>query len=267
MPDDVTEDELLTLCPLMDSNMIPRDKYKLISAVHNSRVGHFGVEKTINKLDSQNYNWPDRLLHVKQFVRQCPCCQKMSKLKIPITTHPFTLAAYGIMDRINVDTIGPLPMDDDGNQYIVAIIDCFSRFLELYPVKDTSALSAAVPLVDFSGRYGIPAEVLTDNGTQYANQLMKEVETLFQNNHKFTQPYSHEENGIIERANKEILRHLRAIIFDTRIVSEWSKYLPLVQRIMNSQVHESIGVSPASIVFGNSITLDRGLLFPYKTND
>ena len=178
MPDDVTEDELLTLCPLMDSNTIPRDKYKLISAVHNSRVGHFGVEKTINKLDSQNYNWPDRLLHVKQFVRQCPCCQKMSKLKIPITTHPFTLAAYGIMDRINVDTIGPLPMDDNGNQYIVAIIDCFSRFIELYPVKDTSAPSAAVPLVDFSGRYGIPAEVLTDNGTQYANQLMKELENF-----------------------------------------------------------------------------------------
>ena len=36
---------------------------------------------------------------------------------------------------------------------------------------------------------------------------------------------------------------------------------------MNSQVHESIGVSPASILFGNSLTLDRGILFPYQPNE
>ena len=36
---------------------------------------------------------------------------------------------------------------------------------------------------------------------------------------------------------------------------------------MNSQVHASIGVSPSSIVFGNSLTLDRGILYKYKPNE
>jgi hypothetical protein len=171
------------------------------------------------------------------------------------------------MDRINIDTIGPLPANEFGHKYIVAIIDCFSRFIELWPVRDTTALSAATAVTNFAGRYGIPAQILTDNGTQYANSIMKEVERLFKYEHKFTHPYSHQENGIVERANKEILRHLNAIIFDTRIVEKWSDYLPLVQRIMNSQIHESIGVSPASIVFGNTLTLDRGILYPYTDNE
>jgi hypothetical protein len=267
MPEEVSEEELNFLCPLMDETRIPNDKYKIISSIHKTQLGHFGVEKTLQLLDKVNQHWPERTLHVKQFIRQCPCCQKMRVLKTPIITHPYTLASYGIMDRVNIDTIGPLPEDEVGNKYIVAIIDCFSRFLELYAVKDTTAIAAATPVIQFAGRYGIPAQVLSDNGSQYANEIMNEIERIFDNQHKFIHPYSHEENGIIERANKEIMRHLRAIIFDTRLVANWSTYLPLVQRIMNSQVHESIGVSPASIVFGNSLTLDRGILLPYKTNE
>ena len=77
-------------------------------------------------------------------------------------------------------------------------------------------------------------------------------------------PYSHEENSIVERANKEVMRHLRAIIFDKRVKTSWSIYLPLVQRIMNASIVKSIGVTPASIVFGNNIDLDRGIIKPYK---
>lgn len=68
-------------------------------------------------------------------------------------------------------------------------------------------------------------------------------------------PYSKEEKGIVERANKEVLRHLRAFIVDEKILESWSSYLPMIQRIMNSTVHSALGVSPAEIVFG--ITASR----------
>ncbi len=48
-----------------------------------------------------------------------------------------------------------------------------------------------------------------------------------------------------------MIRHLTAIIFDRRISDVWSsEYLRLVQRIMNAKVHDTIGVSPAELVFG-----------------
>ena len=74
------------------------------------------------------------------------------------------------------------------------------------------------------------------------------------------QAYSHQENGIVESSNKEVGRYLVAIIHDIKCLKQWSQMLPLVQRIMNAQVHSSIGVSPAQILFGNAIDLDRILL-------
>ncbi len=60
------------------------------------------------------------------------------------------------------------------------------------------------------------------------------------------------------------MRHLTAIIFDRRVSEvRSSEYLPLVQRIMNAKVHDTIiGVSPAELVFGKAINLYTGLLLP-----
>jgi hypothetical protein len=71
--------------------------------------------------------------------------------------------------------------------------------------------------------------------------------------------YSKEENSIVERANKEVLRHLRCILHHTSINTQWKAALPFVQRIMNATVHRTIGVAPAQLVFGN-IDLNRQLL-------
>ncbi len=57
------------------------------------------------------------------------------------------------------------------------------------------------------------------------------------------------------------MRHLTAIIFDKRVSEAWSTdTLPLVQRIMNAKVHDTIGVSPAELLFGQAINLYSGLL-------
>ena len=56
------------------------------------------------------------------------------------------------------------------------------------------------------------------------------------------------------------MRHMRNIIFDLRIKNQWSDYYPLVERIINTQVHSVTKVSPAQIIYGNSIDLDRVIL-------
>jgi hypothetical protein len=79
--------------------------------------------------------------------------------------------------------------------------------------------------------------------------------------------YSKQENAIVERSNKESMRHLKAILFDERIGDEWQIFLPIVHRIVNASVHESLGVSPAQILFGNAVDLDRGLFIPVSASE
>ena len=96
---------------------------------------------------------------------------------------------------------------------------------------------------------------------------MNEVITQFAEHtgvdHMLTMAYSHEENTIVERANKETMRHVKDIVFDRKLKKRWSKTLPLVSRIFNANEISSIGVSPAQILFGNAISLDRGIFLPF----
>jgi hypothetical protein len=57
------------------------------------------------------------------------------------------------------------------------------------------------------------------------------------------------------------MRHLRAIIFHRRSQNNWSKHhLPLVMRILNSEEKKNTGLSPAEILFGNTVDLGRRIL-------
>jgi len=71
----------------------------------------------------------------------------------------------------------------------------------------------------------------------------------------------------VERANKEVGRHLRSVLFHENVIPNWSMFLLLFQRIFNAEVHESLGVSPAQILFGNAMTLDRGIFLPHTITD
>ena len=258
-----------TLC-LLDEFKIPSDKYKIIGKIHNSQIGHHGVETSMKKLLATNPTtgkpcvepWPQMREHVRRFIKTCPCCQKMSQIKVQIKTQNYTTAAYEPMERLNVDTIGPLPEDAEGNKYIIVIIDCFTRWVELYATKSTSSEDAAKALLQHTGRYGQASQILSDNGSQFVNETITELLKLLGSEHVRTIAYSHEQNAIVERANKEVMRHLRALVYDDKTFANWGLKLPIVQRIMNCTEHESIGVSPSQLLLGNAFSIDREMYLP-----
>ena len=247
--------ELLTL----PDYFIPDEMFDAIKLVHNSTVGHHGVERTIRKLQNAKQNWPYQREHVRMFIKKCPCCQKMSMLKIPIHTHPFVVGVYNIMGRVAIDTIGPLPKDESGNQYIITMVDCFSRYCLLSAQPDATAKSASKAILTWISLFGVMQQLLSDMGSQYVNHIIEEIIKHLGVQKLGTLPGIHEENSIVENRNKEVVRHLRAIVNHRKIKSQWSDVLPLVQRIINAEIIEGLNVSPAQILFGNSIDLDRGL--------
>jgi hypothetical protein len=151
---------------LQTEKRIPPDLYDVIASVHNSGVGHFGIEITLRRLNEEILKKPSlsqidlsqKRRHVTSFIRACPCCQKMALSKSPVHTKSFTIASYGTWDQIAIDSIGPLPESTDGYKHIIVFIDSFSRFIELIPVKNLTAELAADALIQIIGRYGIPNE-------------------------------------------------------------------------------------------------------------
>ena len=60
---------------------LPVDIYHKIKTIHNAIQGHFGVARTIRKLKQQGHTWRYMRRHVKQFINECSCCQKLRHLK------------------------------------------------------------------------------------------------------------------------------------------------------------------------------------------
>ena len=100
-------------------------------------------------------------------------------------------------------------------------------------------------LHQFYADFPVAEQIVSDRGTQFVNDMVKEYNKLCGTNHLKTMAYSKEENAIVERSNKEVMRHLRAFIYHKRLKQHWYKYLPFVQRIINTTIHSTTGVSPA----------------------
>ena len=249
------------ICVMTGDDLIPPDKYELIRAVHNALVGHRGIERTVQYLRVQGHEWAHMRNHVATFLRNCPTCQKMSTKQADNNPALFTTSARIPHELINIDTLEVGQEDNEGYQHILVVIDSFTRWVELYPLKTLTAEEAITAIIHYFCTYGTPVSIKTDNGKQFINDLMKAVNSYFQiGGHTTIIPHSHEENAIVERANKEVLRHLRAYVFDNRISSRWSKAVPFVKRIINTTTHSITGFTPAELMFGPAATLDRYII-------
>ena len=69
------------------------------------------------------------------------------------------------------------------------------------------------------------------------DNIIKELNDIVGIEHIFTLAYSKQKNASIERSLKEVQRHLRAILYHKNVHDDWSTYVPLVQRNLNSEVH------------------------------
>jgi hypothetical protein len=241
---------------------IPQDHFNDLLSTHNHNVGHGSVDLTyerVHRIAPNRWPWKQRRF-VVSFCKRCPFCQKMREIKMKILSSPFVLSTYRMFQRIAFDTIGPLPESADGYKHILVLIDTFSRWVHLFALRRLLAREAAEKIIQYIGIYGSPEQFLSDQGTQFKNQTFDEVNKLLGIDHQFSTAYSSEENGIVERVNKEVMNKIRAFVFHKKFCYDWNlNDLPLTQRMLNSRVHSRTGCSPASLVMP-AVNLDRNII-------
>ena len=248
---------------------IPTEYYNIISACHNSEVGHWGVEETITKVKEylnrhkdkfKDLVWLGLRKDIDNFIKKCPCCQLNRDQKFQINTKQYTTSKFGLFKNLSIDAIY-VPESRNHEKYFLVIIDACSRYVTLHPLRDLSAESASGIIMKHMHRFGIPLQICTDNSTQFKSVFEEMLSILSIHDYKI-QPYSHQENSLVERANKEVLRHLRNFIFNSKVIANWPDFISQVEQIMNSHVSKSTGVAPVDMVFAGQVDLNAGKLFP-----
>lgn len=77
--------------------------------------------------------------------------------------------------RIAMDIVGPIERSSAGHKYILVVCDYATKYPEAFPLKKTKARQIVNCLIQLISRVGIPKEIITDQGTNFTSNLLKEV--------------------------------------------------------------------------------------------
>ena len=162
--------------------------------------GHLGIKKTTDKIESACY-WPGIQSDLTRFCKSCDVCQKTvnkgSVPKVPLQKMPLIDTSF---KRVAIDLVGPIrPPSEEGHRYILTLVDFATRYPEAVPLKTIDTETVAEALVNIFSRLGIAEEILSDIGTQFVSDCMKEVTLFLSIKQITTTPYHPMCNGSTEK--------------------------------------------------------------------
>jgi len=182
-------------------------------------------------------------------LKRCQQCVQYHRGKAPKQTQLAPFCSGYPLEMISVDITGPHPKSARGNEYMVTVIDDFSKWAEVFAVRNHTAPTVAKVLVDqvFS-RWGTPCRLLVENGPEFRSELFSEVCKLLEVDKLHTTPYLPQTNGYIERFHLTLSRMHGKVVSENQ--KDWDSHLPAVLSAYRASEHESTGFTPYKLVMG-----------------
>jgi hypothetical protein len=239
----------ITVCENKIQSPDPREREAIITENHASALGgHKGVTKTYNRM-RVNYYWNTMKKDIQEFIQKCRKCQikKLTRVKTKqpmiITDTPGTA-----FDKISLDIMGPLPITNKGNKYVLTIQDLLTKYSVAVPLQEASSLAIADAFLKcFICIYGAPRAILTDQGSNFLSAFIRNLTKKFNIQHYKTTAYHPQSNASLERSHHVLMEYLRTQVEEEE---NWDNYIALAMFSYNTSVHEGTQYTPFELIFG-----------------
>ncbi|GFV84281.1 transposon Tf2-8 polyprotein [Trichonephila clavipes] len=153
-----------------------------------------------------------------------------------------------VKNTYHVDFIGPLPSTNKSYQHIFTVVDAFTKFTWLYPVKTVSAESALEKLKQQQKTFGNPIRIISDRGSAFTSKLFNDYCDEENIQHLQIATGVPRGNGQVERIHRTLIPVLTKLSLDDS--TKWYKYVDRLQRILNSTISRSTKWTPFELLVG-----------------
>jgi hypothetical protein len=240
-------------------------KLDILIASHDSILsGHLGVEKTLQRI-SERYFWPKWETDVRDYIASCSICQTTKRaydkngvtIKYIVSDHPF--------QTITSDKAGPLPITKKGNKYILVIIDHFTKWAQVHAIPSAIAEIVANKILKTILTFGIPDQILTDRGTNFQANTLKQVYLLLDIYQTKTTSYHPQCDGNSEVFIRIMKQMIRAFVDQNQ--KDWDEKLYHLLYAYNTAIHKTTQFSPFQLMFGRTAKIPIDFIDPHIKMD
>lgn len=211
-------------------------------------VNHPGWKETYRTIQNRFY-WKNMRNNIYQYVKDChvcACTKPVNKKPEDVMTSRIPRQPWEVL---SIDLMGPYPKTARGKTQILVVTDCFSRWVEAYPIG-TATTRVIVDTIEkeFCSRFGYPRVILSDNGTQFVSKLMKDTLNKW-GTEGWTTPIYHPRANPVERRNQDIKKGLRSQLLGKPHRS-WDGVLPSIMFAIRNRKNQNTGYTPTELVLG-----------------
>jgi transposase InsO family protein len=165
-------------------------------------------------------------------------------------------------ERWALDFVGPITLASKGKSYILVCVDYVTKWIEAKALHRAMEQAVAYFLYeDIFTHFGVPREIVTDQGTQFASKLIQSVMQQFKIKHRFATPYHSQANGQVESTEKV----LEAILTKTVQQNHKDWVDRLLEALWTHKItwRRTTGFNPSEMVYGKKVLLP--IKFQIKT--
>ena len=220
-------------------------------------LGHAGQPRMENYLD--HYYWVGKKADIANWSRSCEeCCHRKGNDGQPNCIAGVNRKGTYPWERIFIDYVS-MPTSNTGHRAMLTVIDSFSRFLKVFPLKSTTAHDTANCLVRLINDVRvIPKVISSDRGLHFHNKLVEQMLAKIGVKQELHTAYRPQSTGILERQH----RCLKNAIFITtkQRKCQWTECLESIVSAMNASVNAATKKSPFEVIFGRKGVLGLPVL-------
>ncbi|XP_060774184.1 uncharacterized protein K02A2.6-like [Neoarius graeffei] len=226
---------------------------KVLDELHS---GHGGVVR-MKEIARSYFWWPGLDAAIEEKAKSCHDCQKLRNLPQLAPLHPWSWPEEP-WQRVHIDFAGPL----EGSMFLV-VVDAHSKWPEVAVMKNTSTEKTIEELRNMFSRFGLPQQLVSDNGPQLVSEEFKAFMEENGIHHIKSAPYHPATNGLAERFVQTMKQALKST-HGTRSLNQRLSAFLLSYR---NTPHATTKVSPASALIKRQLRTRLDLLRPLRTKE
>lgn len=150
---------------------------------------------------------------------------------------------------LHADHLGPFIRSKKGNVYLLVIVDAFTKFVNMRPVRVTKTSTAIRIFKEYFSLFGTPSRLITDRGSCFTSAKFKEFIEKLHIKHILNAVATPRANGQVERYNRTISDALSTKCHG-QTENSWNEYIGDIQLGINSTVNKTTGNTPSQLLFG-----------------